>query len=46
MHTTRVDDQFRITIPKEIRPAVEIGQEFVVSQDKAGPLDINSCQPN
>ena len=38
MQTTKVDDQFRITIPEEIRPLVEIGEEFIVSQDKIGRL--------
>ena len=38
MQTIKVDKQFRITIPKEIHPLVEIGQEYIVSQDRAGRL--------
>ena len=38
MQTIKVDKQFRITIPKEIHASVEIGQEYIITEDEDGRL--------
>ena len=38
MQTVKVDNDFRITIPPELRPSFEAGQELFVVLDKAGRL--------
>ncbi|MCL4870417.1 MAG: hypothetical protein KJ063_15740 [Anaerolineae bacterium] len=38
MQTVKVDDDFRITILQELRPAFAVGQELFVVLDKAGRL--------
>lgn len=35
---TKVEDDFRITIPEELRRSLEVGQELLVTMDKNGRL--------
>jgi bifunctional DNA-binding transcriptional regulator/antitoxin component of YhaV-PrlF toxin-antitoxin module len=38
MLRTRVDEDFRVTIPESLRPAIQVGDELFVSIDQNGRI--------